>query len=388
VLDCAIAGGASVAQGIFSKPDAATVTVTLADPAGIYDPLNPDSPFSYGNRSRLVPGTPVEVFAEVIAEPAAAVAAVNTHYLFAGTADSWGEDWTPDPHERRAVLVATDDTKLWARYNRPEQPAAGAGDTTQQRVQRLVDYYGWLGTVEHGVSSVTLQSTTLAQPGWELLNRTLDDELGTVYFAPDGTLRWLGRDIWGTEPAPFVTLGCDDLGGFDVLVDASPSNTDLQLRNAVYAARNGGTTQTVRSDSSIARYGEYDYQRTDLGLATDLLVSGWATYVLNLYAVPQVTLDHVTMVPAVSPASWEVFDRVLGLRWVEHVARIVWAPPDRPDHVIDVHARVVGSQHSITRTAWEIGWVLVSTDPIGLAGVVFTAGPHAQDRLDAGYVLG
>jgi hypothetical protein len=389
VLDVELAGGASSAQGIFSKPDAATVTVTLADPDGDYDPLNPDSPYAYGNRSRLVPGIPVEVFAEVIADPAAATPTVTTHYLFTGTADSWGEEWTPRPNRRHAVLIASDATKTWTRYDRPEQPPEGEGDTVAQRVTRLVDYYGWLGTVEHGAGTVTLQATTLASAGWELLNRTLDDELGTVYFTPAGALRWLGRATWDRDPDPVATFGCDsiDADAFDVLVDASPSSVDTQLRNSIYAARSGGTTQTAVSESSVAKYGPYEYKRTDLGLATDAQAAEWATHVLQLYAWPQITLDDVTMRPALAPQSWECWAVVLGIEWVADAVRVLWAPPDFPDRVVDVLARVVGTVHNVTRTEWETEWVLVNADPIGLAGVVMHAGPHAQDRLDAGFVL-
>jgi hypothetical protein len=205
-LDCEIAGGASSGQGIFSKADAATLVVTLHDPEGKYDPLNGASPYAYAGRSRLVPGTPIEAFAEVV-DPSTSIA--TRHWLFTGTADSWAEEWTPRPTNRQAKLVATDVTKQWVRYDQPEQPPTGTGDTTGQRVQRLVDYYQWPGIVEHAPSStVTLQATTLAQSAWELLNRTLDDELGYVYFTPEGALRWLNRQTWMIVGAPVLALGC------------------------------------------------------------------------------------------------------------------------------------------------------------------------------------
>jgi hypothetical protein len=388
VLDLTVAGGASSAQGIFSKADAATATVTLADPAGIYDPLNPDSPWTFGDVSRLVAGTPVEVFAEVVADPAAPTPTVETFYLFTGTADSWGEDWTPDPHERRAVLIATDATKTWVRYDRPEQPAVGAGDTIGARVQRLVDYYDWQGTVEAGTGTVTLQATTLAAPGWELLNRALDDELGAVHFTPEGALRWLGRNVWEAEPLPLFTVGCDTPDAYDVLMDASPTNMDAQLRNSVYAARTGGTSQHAISPASVGRYGVYEYQRTDLGLESDAQAAEWAADVLRIYAWPQIALDDVTMLPAVAPDSWACWVDVLGLETFVGIVRVLWAPPDIPDRApIDLLCRVVGTKHTVTRTEWAVQWVLVNADPLGLSGTVMHAGPHAQDRLDAGFVL-
>jgi hypothetical protein len=391
VLDLEVAGGASSAQGIFSNADAATLVVTLADPTAKYDPLNRHGPYAYAGRSRLVPGTPVEMFAEVVNGDDGTW---TRHYLFTGTADSWGEDWVPRATRRQAKLVATDVTKQWVAYNQPEQAAQGAGETTAERVQRFVTFFGWAGTVEPApASTVTLQATTLAASGWELLNRTLDDELGYVYFTPEGNLRWLNRDVWFADTLPVLELGCDTLEEagetfYDVLVDAAPSTLDRQMRNAVYAARSGGTAQAAISSSSQSRYGVYDYKRTDLGLETDPQAGEWAETVLVLYAYPQVALENVTLRPAIEPRSWEVWNPTLALALVSDLVRLKWAPPDIPANVIDATARVVGVKHRVTRRAWEVTWQLVAADALTFSGSIFTMGSHANDRLDAGFVLG
>lgn len=386
-IDVEITGGASGSQGIFSKADAATCTITLADPQRIYDPLNGHSPYAYGGHSRLVPGIPVEAFAEVAYPDGTWV----RHYLFTGTADSWGEDWTPNPSERRCTLIATDVTKQFVRMDRPEQNATGQGDTVQERIHRIVEFFDWSGEVidPPGGSTIRLQSTTLAQSAWEMLNRTTDDEIGYVYFDPEGRLRWINRQTWETIPDPVLTLACKSVGGVhDVLIDASPSTVDLQLRNAVYASRVGGNSQEAVSQSSIDRFGRYEYKRTDLGLATNVAVGEWAQYVVVLYAYPQVTLADVTMLPAIADASWEVWDGALGLLLILELVRIIWAAPDRPaDEAIDSTNRVVGYTHRISRDAWEITWQLIAASYLEASGAIFHMGPHAQDRLDSGYVL-
>jgi hypothetical protein len=387
VTDIEVITGATTSQGILSKPDAGTITVTISDPGGIYDPLNPGGPFAFGGRSRLVPGTPVEVFAEVVDGD---LGTVTTHYLFTGTADSWQQDWTTRPNNRETKLVASDATKMLARLDRPEQPAVGAGDTTSQRVHRIVDFFGWVGTVidPPAGGTVTLQATTLAQSAWELLNRTLDDELGYVYITAKGELRWLGRSTWSTSVPPSLTLGCGIVGGYDILIDATPSALDRQMRNAVYAARAGGVAQSVVSASSIDRYGRYDYTRTDLGLADDSQAANWATTVVTMYAYPQVTLDDVTMRPDVDPKSWKPWRSILALTPVTDIVRVHWSPPDIPTgHVVDVNSRVFGITHTITRAVWEVKWQLVNSRPAALAGAVFTMGPHPQDRLDSNFVM-
>ena len=384
VIDLEVITGATTSQGILSRPDAGTVTVTISDPGGIYDPLNPGGPFSYGGHSRLVPGTPVEVFAEVVDGD---TATVTTHHLFTGTADSWQQDWTPNPNERQTQLVATDATKMLARLDRPEQAPVGSGDTVLQRVHRIVDFFGWPGVVLDPAApgTVTLQATTLAQPAWELLNRTLDDELGYVYITAKSELRWLPRSTWSTTVAPSVTLGCDV--GYDILTDATPSALDMQMRNAVYAARVGGTSQSAISQSSIDQYGRYDYTRTDLGLDSDAQSAAWATTLVTLYAYPQVTLDDVTMRPDVDPQPWKPWKAILAVTPVTDIVRVHWSPPDLPAHVVDVKSRVFGITHRITREAWEVRWQLVNSRPASAAGAVFTMGPHPQDRLDSNFVL-
>lgn len=383
-----ITSGASSAQGVFSKPDAAVCELELADPSGKYDPLSSSSPYTYSGRSRLLPGVPLEVFAEVVNGDTGVVTHVP---LFTGNVESWGEDWTPSAAKRVAQVTAADETHVWARYDQPEQPLVGAGDTTAQRVARLVAFYGWTGVVEPASSStVTLNATTLAETGWELLNRTLDDELGYVYFTPAGHLRWLNRAAWTTVGPPVLALGCDpaapDPTIRDVLVDASPSAVSYDIKNAIYAARTGGTQQAARSGSSINRFGQYDYTRTDLGLASDIQVVDWANAVLSKFAFPSVTLEDVTFRPAIDPRSWELYLKALPLRYVEDLVRIVWAPPDRPDDVIDGLVRVVGHEHRITRQVWETKWTTASATSLS-GEAAFTLGPDAQDRLDSGWVL-
>lgn len=396
VTDVEIGGGATSSQGIFAKADAVSLTATIADPDGIYDPLNTGGPFSYGGRSRLVPGVPVEAFAEVVDGP---TGTWQRFPIFTGTADSWGEDWTPTPSARVAKLIATDATKVWSRYDRPEQPAVGAGDTVAQRIDRIVTFFAWPGVVDAppGGSSRTLQATTLAQSGWELLNRATDDELGAVHLTPDGHLRWINRETWAANPAPVLALGCATLPPpvpplaipvHDVLVDANPTTLDFQMRNDVNAARTGGATQQVTNAASVDTYGPYQYQRTDLGLADDVQVGTWATKVVELYSFPQIGLNDVTMVPAVDPASWDVWESVLGLKLFTDLVRIRWAPPDLPDHLVDGTVRVVGFHHRISRGQWEITWETLATRPLQISGSIFTMGADANDRLDANYVMG
>jgi hypothetical protein len=387
VLDLDVQGGASSSEGVLTKPDVATLVVNLSDPQRKYDPLNQEGPYVLGGRSRIRPAVPVDVFAEVVD---ADTGAITREWLFTGTADSWGEDWTPHPRERVAVLTASGAAKRLVKSKQPEtDPPVGAGDTTEQRVQRILDWAEWLGGVVPGAGVVTHAATALDADGWELLQSTLDDELGFVYVDAEGVVRWIGRHAWFTLGEPVLALGCGE-GLHDVLLDASPSAIDTQIRNRIFAGRDGSDVVAVEvSEASISRYGRYDYDRTNLGVETDAQAAAWGLDLLQLYAMPQVALADVTFRPGIDPRSWELWPQVLAVAFVTDLVRVLWAPADRPaDAPIDALVRVVGFHYAITRSAFEITWQTVDAEALAYSGMIFTLGPHAHDRLDAGFVLG
>lgn len=391
LMDLTISLGSSAGAGILSKAEAGTLTATLLDVDGRYDPLNPDTPFALGGRTRLTPGVRVCAWAEVIFDPTAASPSIRSYPLFSGTADRWSQAWTNVGSERAANLIATDPTKLLSRSDKPALPSPiGAGDTPLTRLGRIIANAGWAGTVQgFGNTVATLAATTLAQSAWELVNRTSDDELGFVYFIPqltaaatDGVMAIVAREVWNQRPAPTMTIGCG-AGNYDIAVETVPASFDEQLHNAVYAARAGGTQQTAKVQSSIDKYWEQSLQRTDLGLADDAQVALWAQTIVALYAYPQTSIDRITLRPDVHPQPWDAWQRVLGKGLVTGLVRVLW---EAAGYTVDTSARVVGWTQRITPDEWTTEWRTVSS-AVSSAAYTFHLGPHAQDVLDAGFVL-
>jgi hypothetical protein len=411
LVDLELALGAHASQGILTKTDAGTLSATLADPTGKYDPLNPDGLYSLGNSNRLAPGVQIRAFAEVIDTN---MNTIVRFALFTGTADRWETSWTQWAGDRETKLVATDTTKQFVKADREEQPPQGAGDFTITRLQRIIDFH----TLNTQLSSyfvegnVTLQATTLAQSAWEQVGRTMDDELGVAYFEPTPptatwtpTLTWFGRPTWTSDPMlnNTISLGCapagdpNPSGWYDIVTDAQPAAFDALLHNAVHASRSGGTLQTVTNQTSIDKYGQADLQRNDLGLNDDTQVTKWAQFIVDKSSFPQTVLDHVTMEPAAD-----------GIRYHGPPETPPRNPPNRvwldvlrcgrpmfcrnrirfdAGYVVDVQFRVVGWTHKITRDRWEITW---NTAPwhIVATTVSFHMGPHNNDRLNAGFLMG
>lgn len=401
LTDVEITLGATSNAGVLSKPEAGTLTAKLYDPTGKYDPLNPTGPYSLSGVTRLLPGAPIRAFAEVVN---AVTSTVSRYALFTGTADRWEESWTRYESDRVCNLIASDTTKLFVKMDRDEQTPQGAGETTKARLQRIIAFFGWDGVlVSPATSAATLQATTLAQSAWELVNRALDDELGFGFFEPQqpaATLapgfRWYDRTIWSTNPAPRLEIGCedDDPSYADIATEVQPASFDALLRNAAYVSRSGGTMQTVKNAASITKYGEQSINRTDLGLNDDAGVTLWGQTLVSMGSYPRTVLDHVTLEPAVFPRreippagqlgpDW-VWIMVLGLRLLADAVRVVW---HGPTYDVDVTARIVGVKHAITTDHWETTWQTLPVRAVP-SSASFHLGPHTNDRLDAGFVLG
>jgi len=369
-------GGAGGERSLVTRAQAATAEITLRDPERIYDPLNPDSPYQYGGRTRLGPGVGVLVFAEVLTSPTT----VTQIKLHTGTVDTWAAPWTPHSAERRVRVVSSDNTKILVGLDRGEQPAAGAGDTTNQRITRILTHYGYTGPTRLDTSPVTAAATTMAQSAWELIGRASDDEIGFVYLDAAGVLQFHARTTWATTPDPVITVGCAPAAtGHDIVTDADVDSSSLALTNAVSASRSGGTTVTARSSASITLYGERGYKRTDLGLADDAQVAVWANYVLGLWAFPRARITAITLTPRFEPASWAA---VLGMRLVIDRARVLWTPPGETV-TYDTTGRIFRVRHRFTRTSWTTTWGLAYAD---LYSRILHWGAHPFDRLDAGNV--
>jgi hypothetical protein len=384
--------GAPTTAGVFSKPDAAVLEATLWDPDGIYDPLNADSPYGLDYRQRLAPGVPVACWAEII-DPTTAT--LSTMFMFTGTADRWATEWAKHPNDRRTVLQATDATKLFTKLHHPAQTPVGSGDHISDRITRILSEYGWTGTLDPPLIWSTghifggLTATDMSATGWEQLQQLMELEIGYLHFGRTGKLRWLDRTAWTTRAQlkPRIELGDPAMHplAHDIVTDAVPLSFDRNLHNSVYAGRTGGTVQHHQADQSVEKWTEQPLTRDTLGLLDDDDVTAWATQVLLLEAYPQVTLEQVTVQPALSANPAAAFIGVLGAGFVTAILRIWWTPHDQTS--IPVLVRVVGLVTDISPWTWSMTMQLASSNA-ATYGPFFTVGPAVRDTLDDGFIVG
>jgi hypothetical protein len=361
--------GGTRATGAIAQSEAGTCTITLADPDRVYDPTNPTSPYQYGGQTRLSPGANLVVFAEYWDGTG-----ISQYRLFTGTVDTWGEEWELRPGQRQATIVASDAVKDLVNRDYGQQPAVGAGETVDARINRILTYYSWTGPKHLDVSVITEQATTLAQSAWELIGRATEDELGFSYIDQTGTLQFRNRGTWATTPDPVLVIGCDAV---DMMTGAVNRAASLDITNAAYGSPTGGVTQVARNETSIARYELRSYKRTDLGLQTNAQALEWAQYLVTLRANPRPQLDSVTVIPAFDPTVWP---DLLGLELVTDRVMVTWTTPDMAEPT-EVTGRVLAIGHTISHARWETNLSLIFAEFI-LS--VMHWGVHPKDKLTVG----
>lgn len=384
VIDLNIHSGATTDDGVLAKAQAGTCSIVIADPDQDFDPINGQSKWQFQGHTRLTPGVPVIVWADVLQDGLF----VLRRTLFVGKALSFSEPWVRDPADRRCTIEAADViADLANRDHAALGTPVGAGEFVHQRLERILNAADGPPLQVAGDSLVPLQATDLEGNAWQLINAAADDEIGfvgAVPYAPDPlgflfrtehqALRFLPRSTWFAQPAPVMTVPCE------MMTDATVSALDLQIRNRVTAARTGGTAVTVRSEQSIDRFGEHSYSKTDLGLEGDDDAGQWAAVVLALFAFPQARLQDVTIVPGARPDLWW---QVLSVRLAMDRVVVQWTPPGGTATYITT-ARVIGVDHQINYERWTIQWTLGTAEN---SGRFFTLGPGDRDQLDHANVL-
>ena len=272
-----------------------------------------------------------------------------TSLLFGGFADDWTPQWSATPEDRRTTLKATDGVRILAGYNPPAGPGTGNGETSDERIHRILDHADW-PVDQRNISDNggwQMDATTHNQPAWTELLLTADSDLGYLWLGPDGHVHYLtGEDIRTIALDPIVTFGCD---GLDVILEASPTFALDGIRNVV-AAANAQHGTIVSDEASVARYRAWTYSRTDLKMDDQAQVLAWADQVLARSANPRRHISQLLIDPTLAPESF---------RWllVPHptdIWLIRWTPPgDETAHVVEESVYAGGWVHTVDADSWE-----------------------------------
>jgi hypothetical protein len=243
-------------------------------------------------------------------------------------------------------------------------------ESTSARITRLLDGAGiatGVGQRDIEAGGEQLQGSVLGLVNdvWSDLLAVVQNELGSIEFRADGSVRSRTRAGTWASSAPVLHLGCEDadsstelaLNGLRLVTSRST------IRNRVDAARAGGSALLKDRPASIAKYGLRATQRHDLILTDDGAVDAWALFMLNRTDTPSRGLEEAAV--SVADAGVALIEAVPLYSGRVHVYQPHYGPP------IDRVARLLG-----------VGW---DVDEDGNATATLTLGedtpPVATSRV-------
>lgn len=308
------------------KFKAGVASVVLDNSDGRFDPDNLSGPYVAAGETQLLPMTPVRLSAvwDGVAYP-----------LFSGFADAWTCQY-PGMLDAVTILDATDAQKVLAKLVAATASSpAGEGDTSGERVNRVLDFWDWpAGERDIDTGLNTFQATTLAQPVLEELDAAADSEYGDFYVDANGRPTFRQRYARSQRPrSRFAQVAFSDVKDD---VDASLAigytgivrvgDGDL-IRNVVSRGNVGGEVQTVTDSESVARYQTITDVKTDLVNDSDDQALSVATWISILFAEWEQRVASVDVIPAGHPDPSYAWPKLLGLQFLDQ-ATVVRTPPN------------------------------------------------------------
>ena len=276
--------------------------------------------------------------------------------IYRGSIRDIRDQWDPDgPY--RVTLGLSDRKADLASVDLPERAVEGLGDTTDQRLDRILGFAGVSSYYERfGSSSVQHSSSNFARNLLDEAEVTVEGEPGAFYVDRDGFYVFRPRSWYLTDPrATEVMLVWTNLLGDPEAASPKAFGTGMSLQdlvNQVSMARAGGTAYTAGPDTdSSLIYGLRTYQRFDLTLRYDADVSYAADDRLAQLKDRRQRLEALTL--EVNPqATAEALRRALDME-LGDMQEVIWDSADGGDPFAEAY-HVQGIQHRITTDSWSI----------------------------------
>jgi hypothetical protein len=348
--------------------DPGTATVVLDNRDARFSPSNTTGPYAVGGITSIRPWRPIRIRCSW---------AGTTYPVFAGYGIDLQDGWEqPFPGGGDAVLTiqCVDEWGSLARVDGTSGGlTVGAGETTGQRIHRILNNASHHGTraIDNGV--MTVMGTDLSQSTVSELQLTADSEGGALYIAGDGTVVF--DEIYAlieNTRSNTVQATFGDTPGTLVYNDIGVEYNGDKVINVVSFQRTGtGTSAIVRSDeTSRALYGDKKHSRADLINETDTQVATLADLWLQRYKDPELRVNRLRVKPRADPS--RLFPAVLG-REMRDLIRVSRRIPGGITITQDV--LVAGIAHTITGDNWVTEFTLWSSRPFS---------SFATDRWDTG----
>lgn len=278
------------------------------------------------------------------------------HDLFRGFADEWQVEWF-EPDYSECTLTATDGFKVLAGIDRAAVAAAGGGEDSGARVDRILDSADW-SAVDRSVATgdSTVQATDLSGDALSELQTVTASELGELYMDGGGLAVFRNRLAFLSESRSTTSQGTfGDGGGEMPYVGLEIASDDATFYNEVRVTRAGGSEQTATDATSQALYYRKTYKPgTDPILESDTEALNYAQWLLFIAADPELRFTQLTINPRIDAAS--LFPHALGREIGDRIT-VVRRPPGGGD-AISKDQFIRGVEHAFTPDSWVTSWPL------------------------------
>lgn len=320
-----------------------TATIVLDNRDGALSPANLAGMFAGGGITQVRPCRPIRIRVSY---------GDATWHVFRGYVEDFQESYVmagPNAGDAIVTLPCYDEQGSLALVDGLEQPEQGAGETTGQRIHRILDSAGHTGGRSVDMGAVTLQPTTLSANAVTDLKLVVDSEGGALWVDPDGSVTFENRyALVENERSTTTQAVFGDNDGEINYTDVQPSFSGERIVNIAAFSRIGGVAQQAVDEESRALYKTRRYTRTDLLNEADGDVAGLAQWHVARYAHPEYRVESMSLYPRANPAV--MFPEVLSRR-MRDLVQVIRRPPG--SYVITRDCFVAGVEH---RVDWEGNW--------------------------------
>ena len=342
-VKASLQGGYNLLQDQFQ---AGTAKFRIIDPNGDFNPQNASSPY-FG---KLVPLRKIRMSANAYG---------NTYWLFSGYITAWNYTYPKNQDIGYVDIEASDGFRLFALSNITTVTGATAGETTGQRINKILDMVSFpnsMRVIDTGNTTVQADPATL-RTTLAALKVVEFTEQGAFYMDGVGNANFIGRQNLekkaNATPTYFSNAG-DGISYWNLAF----ANDDKLVINQASVKSIGQTAQVASDAASIAQYFPHTYSVDNLLTQTeadalDIARAYVATRKDTTIRIDAMTLDLTT------PNYQAGVAAALGLDYFD----MVKIRNDAQGNTSIVKTlQVVGVAHEVTPNSWRT--TFTTSEPI------------------------
>lgn len=356
-------------EGPFLHQQVGTMTFTLRNIDGKWDPLNLSGPWVVDGKTILKRGLAARVI----------LPGFDNVPIWSGRVDVWPTGYVGDFYSAVTVVCVDGVSRLQAANLARLQVPQGAGESAGDRMNLVLDSIAWPGELRdidnvHVVN--TLQPTDLSDTAWAEMQQAADSDIGHLWVnggrvsdEPDGTGLVIytvrGRQEYepGTDGGdPVHELLWFSMNGEDgsLIFDNAPGDTS-NLYNLIKFTPTGGTEQAAHADTldMTDEYGIQASSQTSLSMQTNRQAMDSALYQVGITRGAGFLFGSVTYV-ANDATDLDTWALLVGHTMFDRL-RVSQVTPDT--RTITEDQLIAGWTWRLTPGAYQVKYDLAPTDP-------------------------